>query len=542
MTIAKNWIKLAEEKRREICQQIPENWILPKDLLNKYDETTPVSVLDIPKQFLSSSELNITERYSVKELLECLATSKLSAIDVCNAFSHRAAIATQLTNCCTEIMFELGQERARFLDEYLEENGKPFGPLHGLPISLKDSFKVSGYDSTIGFVARISNRDEQQSDLVKQLWDLGAIFYVKTNIPQTLMTADSENNIFGRTLNPNNLTWTAGGSTGGEGALLKMRGSLLGMGTDIAGSIRIPALCNGVYGYKPSSNRYPNGNQEEPSRDDYVGVSAVSGPLSTDLEAIQMITKIVFNNNPRKYDFEALNIEYREPGTLEKSTLKIGVVLGDDMLPIHPPMKRVIRKAYEKLRDEYCDVQFIEKVPSYDKAWTLAWRLFQVDPGNTAFDDLLSMKEPLIKSLTLPGLETYGTGPKTLDELVEIKEQVKELKQQWMEIFEDYDVIISPGSPGSAPPHDKYGIAPYTTMWNLVDFPAIVIPYGQVDASVDLTDDVVYDQKLDNIYAHYDPKDYDGGVCHLQISAPHMEDENLISAAILISGLLNEPL
>ena len=70
MTIAKNWIKLAEEKRREICQQIPENWILPEDLLNKYDETTPVSVLDIPKQFLSLSELNITERYSVKELLE----------------------------------------------------------------------------------------------------------------------------------------------------------------------------------------------------------------------------------------------------------------------------------------------------------------------------------------------------------------------------------------------------------------------------------------------------------------------------------------
>ncbi|KAH3673177.1 hypothetical protein OGATHE_002157, partial [Ogataea polymorpha] len=126
----------------------------------------------------------------------------------------------------------------------------------GLPISLKDSFNVPGYDSTIGYISYIGNKDTRvQSNLVTLLLDLGANFHAKTNIPQTLMTADSENNVFGRTLNPNKLSMGAGGSSGGEGALVRLQGSAIGVGTDIAGSIRIPALVNGTYGLKPSINR-----------------------------------------------------------------------------------------------------------------------------------------------------------------------------------------------------------------------------------------------------------------------------------------------
>lgn len=102
------------------------------------------------------------------------------------------------------------------------------------------------------------------SPLVDILLDNGAVLYVKTNIPQTLMTADSENNVFGRVLNPNKLTLTAGGSSGGEGALVGMRGSILGVGTDIGGSIRIPAFCCGTYGFKPSTDRVPFGGQTNP--------------------------------------------------------------------------------------------------------------------------------------------------------------------------------------------------------------------------------------------------------------------------------------
>ena len=140
------------------------------------------------------------------------------------------------------------------------------GPLHGLPISIKDSFCVKGLQSTVGYVEFLKHEPSKtNSALVELLLALGAVLYVKTNIPQTMMvslravhsprifkianklqTGDSDNNIFGRTLNPHNTSLTAGGSSGGEGALTAFRGSILGVGTDIAGSIRIPALCCGV--------------------------------------------------------------------------------------------------------------------------------------------------------------------------------------------------------------------------------------------------------------------------------------------------------
>ena len=107
---------------------------------------------------------------------------------------------------------------------------------------------------------------ENNSYLIEQLSQQGAVFYVKTNIPQTMMTADSDNPLNSRTLNPNKLSLTAGGSTGGEGALLALRGSPLGIGTDIAGSIRIPALCDGIYGFKPSTQRVPYAGNCPPGR------------------------------------------------------------------------------------------------------------------------------------------------------------------------------------------------------------------------------------------------------------------------------------
>lgn len=162
------------------------------------------------------------------------------------------------TSCLTEILFEQAQERARQLDA-LRAKGEVIGPLHGLPISLKDSFQVRGTDATLGFIAYLDNGPSQENSyLVDTLLNLGAVLYCKTNIPQTLMvcytelvplrpldfltlmllifkTADSHNNVFGRALNPWNTSLTAGGSTGGEGALIAFRGSPLGVGTDVAG-------------------------------------------------------------------------------------------------------------------------------------------------------------------------------------------------------------------------------------------------------------------------------------------------------------------
>jgi len=131
----------------------------------------------------------------------------------------------------------------------------------------QDSFNVKGLQSTVCYVSFINHPPAtQNSVLVDILLSEGAVLYVKTNIPQTMMTADSDNNVFGRTLNPTNLSLTAGGSTGGEGALLKIRGSVLGCGTDIAGSVRLPAICNGIFGFKPTAQRIPFARKTPPGR------------------------------------------------------------------------------------------------------------------------------------------------------------------------------------------------------------------------------------------------------------------------------------
>jgi amidase len=539
MTVTKNWQELAESKKNEVNSKIPEEWVLPVEVTKSFNEKTPSSVLHIPKQYLSVKEFEITENYNAEELVKKIASSTFSAVDVIKAFSHRAAIATQLTNCCTELMLDYGIKRAKYLDEYLKTHSKPIGPLHGLPISLKDSFNIPGYDSTLGFVCDIGKKATEESDLVRLLLDLGANFYVKTNIPQTLMTGDSENNIFGRTLNPNNLTWTAGGSSGGEGALIKMRGSILGMGTDVAGSIRIPALCNGVYSYRPTGDRYPMGKQAECSRDVFVGVLAVAGPLAVDAESLEFITKLVYNQKPWDYDSSMLRINYQNTEITAESKLKIGVILEDPDLPVHPPIKRIIKQASDKLIESGHSVEFIKFFPSYDKSWEIAWQLFQVDENATAFAKLQSTGERIIDSLLLPGMDVYGNGPKDIDTLIKLKTEVNNINIQWSEIFKNFDVIIAPGSPSTAPPHDEYGIAPYTTAWNVVDFPAIIVPFGKSDAKIDVDDHAEYSAKLKSIYAHYRPENYDQAPGHVQIVAPRLEDEKLLACTLIIDKALN---
>lgn len=120
-------------------------------------------------------------------------------------------------------------------------------------MTLKDQFNVAGADSTIGYVCNINNASQLvPSAMVQILERLGAVMIAKTNLPQSILWCETENNIFGRTDNPRDRTFTPGGSSGGEAVNLVMKGALVGWGTDIGGSIRIPGALTGVYGLRPS--------------------------------------------------------------------------------------------------------------------------------------------------------------------------------------------------------------------------------------------------------------------------------------------------
>lgn len=247
------WASIAKRKRQEQRDRIPDEWKLSPSAIVGQGQNVLTFIQ--ASGLLSNSELHITDARDATALIGELASGRIKSADVTRAYCKRAAIATQLTNCLTEIFFSDAIARANELDSYLSIHGKPIGPLHGLPISLKDSFNVRGYDSSLGVAALCFRPAQANSPLVDLLISLGAVLYCKTNVPQTLSALDSHNNIFGRVLNPLNTALTAGGSSGGEGALLGSHGSPLGVGTDVGGSIRVPAMCNGLYGVKPSHGR-----------------------------------------------------------------------------------------------------------------------------------------------------------------------------------------------------------------------------------------------------------------------------------------------
>ncbi|KAF9241344.1 amidase signature enzyme [Melanogaster broomeanus] len=212
-----SWSQLAADKKQRQQKEIPQDWLItppPEATLN---------VTGFPETYglLTPQEIEITNT-DVDVLLKKLASAEWSSVAVTTAFYKRAIIAQQLVNCLTEIFVERALARAAELDEALKKTGKVV-------------------ETTMGYVSWIGNYAEKNAVLVDILEECGAVPFVRTNVPQTLMWPETFNNIFGRTTNSVQSFADPGGSSGGEGALLALKGSPLGVGSDIGGSVRIPA-------------------------------------------------------------------------------------------------------------------------------------------------------------------------------------------------------------------------------------------------------------------------------------------------------------
>lgn len=399
-------------------------------------------------------------------------------MEVATAFCKRAAIAQQLTCCLTEIFFEQAIARAQELDRQFAETGKPVGPLHGIPISLKDSYNVAGVQTTLGYVSFLDRPALTfNSPMVEILLAAGAVAYVKTHLPQTMMTADSHTNVFGRTRNPYSRHLTAGGSCGGEGALIAMRGSILGAGTDVGGSLRIPSLCCGTVGFKPSVGRLPFAGQTPPGRVGIAGGIAVStGPMCTSMRDADLFFRTVVSSQPNNWDDNSLGFPYLEPPEME-AQITVGILPEDPAFPLHPCMRRTMLTAARKLAAAGHRVVNLptDDIPSIADACTLAFRFFNMDPDRTPLRNVTNGGEPFIPSLGMVyNLENTDPEP-TLRELYDLnikKAQVAaKMRQAWLK--NKVDVVLGPAYQSCAPLHDTFGHNVYTVIWNMVDVGSI---------------------------------------------------------------------
>jgi amidase len=376
-----DWRSLADAKRQSILDAIPPKWRIQTPI------PSPSELRDVTgyiEQFLSPRELEITGNDAV-DIAKQTTSGNWTAVEVTEAFCHRAALAHQLVrllattlmpfidrvqvNCLHEVFFEAAIEDAKRLDAYFAQYKEPVGPLHGLPVSLKDQFHVRGVETTMGYVGWIGTFQGKkedprkgvfESELVRELRNLGAVLYCKTSVPATLMAGETVNHIIKYTTNPQNRLLSCGGSSGGEGALIALRGSPGGFGTDIGGSVRIPAVFNGLYGLRPSSGRVPYEGAAN-SMDGQNAILSVIGPLATTARSLRLLFKAVLSQEPWFHDPLVLEVPWREDierevGALVKqsaadaSKLAFAVMHDDGIVKPHPPIARAMKTVEETLK------------------------------------------------------------------------------------------------------------------------------------------------------------------------------------------------
>ncbi len=207
------WENRARSKRASLDAAIPPQWRLnPTDI--SADDARDISQL--PRKFLTGFEIAVTETRPL-EILNNMHTGVWSAEDVTRAFCRRAAVAHQLVNCLTEILFTTAIEQAKALDQHRLATGGLKGPLHGLPISFMDRFRIAGVETGAGYIGWLGKLEDAASEslLVKQMRSLGAIPFCKTNMPMSMMLGETSNNITGSTGSPFVRCLSSGGAAGG---------------------------------------------------------------------------------------------------------------------------------------------------------------------------------------------------------------------------------------------------------------------------------------------------------------------------------------
>jgi len=497
-----DWKKAAKDKADSVLNLIPKEWRLEN--LPSIEEQRDVTGKYVHR-FLNQTEIEITETDAVG-IVKHTTTGLWSAVEVATAFCHRAAIAHQLLNCLHEIFFDAAIKDAENADKYFAEHKKPIGPLHGLPVSLKDQFHVKGVETHMGYVGWMGTfqgkkdtgkEKNYESEMVRELRSLGAILYVKTSVPHTLMCGETINNVIGYTYNSKNRLLSSGGSSGGEGALIGIKGSPIGFGTDIGGSIRIPAAFNGLYGIRPSVGRLPYEGMAN-SMDGQNSVLSVVGPLATSADALKLIMQSLLSTKPWLHDPLVHEIPWRadaelavsDPFQRASTPLSFGVMRHDGSCAATPPVARAVDTVVQALQKLGHKIIDWNPQPTHAQLNDICYRCWSFDGGadlRSAFE--LSGEDQAPQAMV--GNAPQANASEIMAVNIEKREAQKGYLEYWNSTAEltgtgqPVDAIIAPLAPWPAARPAQYHYYGYSSFVNLLDYTSVVVPVTTVDKNVD---------------------------------------------------------
>lgn len=395
------------------------------------------------------------------------------------------------------------------------------GTLHGLPVSLKDQVQIRGTDSATGVISYLGSPSTETSQIVVDLIASGAVPIVKTTVPQFSFSLETQTNIHGYTFNPVNPALSAGGSSGGEGALLALKGAALGWGTDIGGSIRVPAAFNGLYGLKPSTQRLPFKGVRRVGDGQAGGIPFAIGPIAASADALAIATRALLAREPWLRDPEVVQLPWRQEtytsvsktakGEEGTRKLRFGILRDDGICRPQPPVKRAIGLTVDAIKKLGHEVVEWTNPPSHSVATRLVYSTWLSDGGREAHAALKASGEPATDAFTALWGSDISAHEATATDIrrtnIEIRNWRSEYAEYWNEM--GVDAVIAPVSPNAAPLIGKfrylgmsvsscmssnlhsrladwYYCLGYTPWLNILDYSVAVIPVLRAHAQLDV--------------------------------------------------------
>jgi fatty acid amide hydrolase len=461
-----------------------------------------------------SVQVNLTlTTLSARALAERIARGEITAAEAVEAHIARIEEVNATINAVVVKRYDEARAEARSADER-RARGEPLGPLHGVPITVKESLDLAGTPSTFGISSRRDVLTSADDPYVARLRAAGGIILGKTNVAQLLLYIESDGPAYGQTRNPWALDRAAGGSSGGQAAIIAAGGSPLGLGTDIGGSLRYPATFCGIASVKPTSGR-----TSDPGRYSvHVGQRAIVsqvGPMARRVDDLILGLEVI--NGGRHPDVEP-PMPLGAPLDVDVSQLRVAYYGDDGTFPIAPAVRRAVVEAAGMLAGRGAQVTEW-RPPDAARALALWLGVIAADGGKhyrrilrgSKVDPRLSGNLLLVRR-SRPTLAIVRgllrlTGQRGLADLVgsfgrkdalhyfELVEAQSEYQHRFAQAMDGdeggpFDVILCPAAPVPALRHGGSRFiataGACNVLYNVLGYPAGVVPVTRVRSGEDL--------------------------------------------------------
>ncbi|KAK4189443.1 amidase signature domain-containing protein [Podospora australis] len=549
--ISDSWEEIVDRKLSADNAKIENYFQLDEDVISRAKSRKKITgkcIEDILED-LAGREAVVITSLDANHLVKLMAEGQLTATEVVTAFCARAAIAHQLSGLLLEIGFDAALARAKELDEYYQKHGTTVGPLHGLPVTLKDQFHIRDLETTMGYVGWIGTFEGSkhtgkeknvESQLVQELWKLGAVPIGKA--PET------NNNILGYTLNPHNQLLSTGGSSGGEAAMQALRGSAFGIGTDIGGSVSMPAALQSIYSLKPSSGRISFKDAADQGRGQ-TAIPTVAGIMGPSVATLRLVFQSLLSTKPWLSDPYTLPIPWTGTSKNEISNPVFALMPHDGIVSPHPPISRALKIVEAALRNIGINcLPWNPPKPSMPVS-ELHGKIVRGNACPEPFKAIQLSNEPVVPEME--GLYPDRTlrEPISVDTHESLVAQMKDFRNRYNDYWmssarhtgtsRPVDAVIAPVTPyaGFQPGEFKHG-AEYTTFLNLLDLPNVVIPVAFASKNIDEVPTgykPLSEQDAENMKL-YDPEVCHGAPAAIQIFGRRLDEERLLLLAEIVDS------